>query len=102
MPPCVKAPPPANRLLRTLHKRVKRMRCFFHLRETGGYIPDEEGIELPDLAAVRAAAVEGARSTIAHEATGGRLPLATVMEVEDEGGVRLFDLPFRDTVVLDG
>lgn len=78
------------------------MRCLFHLRNSGGYFPDEEGIDLPDLAAVRAAAVEGARSIIAHEAAVGRLPLSTVMEVDGEDGVRLFDLPFRETVVLDG
>ncbi len=78
------------------------MRCFFHLRESGGYVFDEEGLDLPDIESVRAAAIAGARSIIGHEAAGGRLPLSTVMEVHGEDGAPLFELPFRETVVLDG
>jgi len=78
------------------------MRYFFHLRESGGIVLDEEGRELPDLAAVEAAARTNARSVIAGEALNGKLPLAAVIEVDDEQGRRVLDLPFRDAVILDG
>lgn len=78
------------------------MRYFFHLRETGNYVVDEEGRELPDIAAVEAAARTNARCVIAGEAMIGKLPLAAIIEVHDEAGERVLDLPFRDAVVLDG
>ena len=77
------------------------MRYYFNLRESGGYIADAEGLELGGVAAVRAAATAGARSIIAGEALAGKLPLGAIMEVDDEDGQRVLDLPFRDTVVLD-
>ena len=78
------------------------MRYHFHLRERGGYIPDEEGLELANLEAAREAAVAGARSIIADEVVQGKIPLASVLEVEDENGNRVLELAFRDTVALDG
>ncbi len=78
------------------------MRYHFHLRESQGYVSDEEGLELADLDAVRRAAVAGARSIISSEVMRGKLPLGTVMEVEDEHGEPVFELPFRAAVTLDG
>ncbi|HEX8669022.1 MAG TPA: hypothetical protein VF727_11705 [Allosphingosinicella sp.] len=78
------------------------MRYYFHLREGDGYVADEEGLDLPGPEAALAAARRGARSLIASEALLGKLPLAAAIEVEDEHGVILFDLPFRDAVVMDG
>ena len=78
------------------------MRYYFHLREEDGYVIDDEGLELADLNAARAAATEGARSVIAAEAMAGRLPLRTIIEVDDEQGQRVLDLPFKDAVLLDG
>lgn len=78
------------------------MRYFFHLRESGDYVVDEEGRELPDIAAAEAAARMNARSVIAGEAMAGKLPLAACIEVDDEQGQRVLDLPFRDAVILDG
>jgi hypothetical protein len=78
------------------------MRYYFHLREAGGHLVDEEGLELRSKKAVEAAATAGARSILAAEVIAGRLPLAAVIEVYDEYGQRVLDLPFRDTVVLDG
>ena len=77
------------------------MRYFFHLREGDSYVIDGEGLELVDFAAAIAAATAGARSIIAAEAAAGNVPLRPVMEVDDEHGHRVFDLPFRDTVRLD-
>ncbi|HEX9946655.1 MAG TPA: hypothetical protein VGA98_03865 [Allosphingosinicella sp.] len=78
------------------------MRYFFHLRESGDYVVDEEGRELPDIAAVEAAARLNARSVLAGEAMTGKLPLAAIIEVRDEQGQPVLDLPFRDAVILDG
>jgi hypothetical protein len=77
------------------------MRYFFHLREPGGYVVDDEGLELGGLDAVKAAATCGARSIIADEILKGHLPLGTILEVEDEDGRRVLDLPFGDTVFVD-
>ncbi|HEX8480631.1 MAG TPA: hypothetical protein VF650_01870 [Allosphingosinicella sp.] len=78
------------------------MRYFFHLRENGEFIADEEGRELPDLSAVQAVAIQSARSVIAGEAIDGKIPLAAILEVHDWEGRRVLDLPFREAVILDG
>jgi hypothetical protein len=78
------------------------MRYFFHLRESGEFVVDEEGRDLPDIAAVEAAAKMDARCVISAEAKAGKLPLAVCIEVHDEQGQRVLDLPFRDAVILDG
>ena len=77
------------------------MRYFFHLRESESYLVDEEGLELPGIDAVLAAAIAGARSVIAGEAMEGKLPLRSSIEVDDEHGQRVLDLPFLETVLLD-
>jgi hypothetical protein len=78
------------------------MRYFFHLREAGGYLLDDEGLELAGLEAARAAATQAARSIIAGDAILGKLPLGAVVEVDDEAGHRMFDLAVRETVLIDG
>ena len=78
------------------------MRYYFHLREMDGYIVDEEGRDLEALDAARQAAIEGARSIIASEALLGKLPLRAVLEVEDENGNCVIELPFKDAVHVDG
>lgn len=77
------------------------MRYFFHLREPDGYVVDDEGLELGCIDAVTAAAICGARLIIADEILRGSLPLGTILEVEDEDGRRVLELPFRDTVHVD-
>lgn len=78
------------------------MRYYFHLHECGSLIADNEGLDLPDGNAAFAAAVAGARSVIAAGAMDGKIPLGSVIRVEDEHGRRVLDLPFRDAVRLDG
>ena len=77
------------------------MRYYFHLRESESYVVDDEGLELIDTAAVLAAATAGARSVIAGEAMQGKLPLHASIEVDDETGRRVLELPFREAVLLD-
>lgn len=78
------------------------MRFYFNLREGGECVIDEEGRDLPDLEAAQAAAVQDARSVIAGEAAGGRLPLSAVIEVYDSAGTKVFEVPFEETVQIDG
>jgi hypothetical protein len=78
------------------------MRYYFHLRESGDYLVDPEGLELLDLQHVRHAAIASARSVMAGDVITGKLPLNAVVEVDDENGARVLDLPFRDAVHLDG
>ena len=78
------------------------MRYHFNLREGGEYIVDEEGRDLPDLDAARAAAVEAARSLIATEALAGKLPIGAAIEVFDDWGSNVLNVPFREVVQLDG
>lgn len=85
-------------------RRLKEgsMRYFFHLREEGRLILDEEGRELAGLDGVKAAAVGDARSIIAEAVMTGSLLLKPIIEVRDGEGRRVLDLPFRDAVTVDG
>ena len=77
------------------------MRFYFNLREGSDYISDEEGLDLPDLDAATDAALRGARDVLAGEVLKGRLPLSTVMEVSDEQGRRVLELPFGQVVSIN-
>jgi hypothetical protein len=72
------------------------------LRESSAYILDEEGLELEGLSAAVKAARAAARSVIASEVLAGKLPLDSIIEIEDETGQLVFELPFKDAVILDG
>ena len=73
---------------------------YFHLREDGTIVVDEEGIELPDLSAAREEAIAGARSILSDEAKKGRLPLSFRVEVTDEAGDTVMSLIFADAVAI--
>ena len=75
---------------------------FFHLHECGTLLEDEEGIELPDLAAARRAAVQSARDIMSGEIAAGRLCLGCRIEVRDTQGVTVLELPFREAVEISG
>ena len=75
-------------------------RYYFHVREgAAGLLSDPEGSHLPNLAAARREAIEGARQLIsAAVLTGEPLGLAREMQVEDENGTTLLTLRFRDVI----
>lgn len=75
-------------------------RYYFHVRDRWGEAPDEEGLELPDLAAARLAAIRGARSLISAEVCEGRLDLDGEIRVTDAAGGRCFVLRFNEAVEL--
>ena len=70
----------------------------FHLHNRIGFVPDEEGRELPDLKTARAEAVKAARALIADEVLHGHLELGSRLDVTDAAGAILFTLRFGDAV----
>jgi len=73
-------------------------RFFFHLRDSTGYLEDEEGEDLQDLDAVRVSARDAARSIISEESKQGLIDLRTSIEVTDEAGTTVLELPFSEAV----
>ena len=73
-------------------------RYFFHIREGGSLVRDEEGIQLVDDASARAEALRGARSLLSAAVCEGRLPLDHAIVVADEAGAVLFELSYREAV----
>jgi hypothetical protein len=67
----------------------------------GTRIVDEEGQELPDIAAARAVAVAGARSIMREEIWKGRLPLKERIEIRDDRQKLVATVRFRDAVLID-
>ncbi len=78
------------------------VRYFFHLHECGTVTVDEEGTLLPDAELARAKGVEHARAIMSAEVQEGRLCLGCCIEVLDESGRRVADVPFRDAIALSG
>ena len=76
-------------------------RFFFNLFDDGATI-DEVGVDLPDLAAAREAALEEARAVISEEVRRGRIDLSHRIEVEDEQRRPVFMLPFSAAVEIEG
>ena len=59
---------------------------------------DEEGRELPNLAAARLEAIRGARGLIAEQASHGYVVLSHWIDVVDEQGATPLTVTFRDAV----
>jgi hypothetical protein len=76
-------------------------RFYFHLHDDSD-VPDEEGVELPDLQAARALALQLARVTFAETAKDeGRVVLHHRIDVEDENGVVLDTVRFGEAVKVE-
>lgn len=73
---------------------------YLHVCDGTGFVEDEEGLELPDEAAARDAAVRGARDLMSAEVGRGELDLSSFIEVEDENHQWLFTLTFAEAVRL--
>ena len=76
-------------------------RFYFHLYNDVIAL-DEEGAELPDLAAAREYALENAREMVCSSIKAGHLNLDHRIEVTDDGGERVMTLTFRDAFILEG
>ena len=73
---------------------------FFHVRSSGGFIRDEEGIELPSLERVRFEAREGAKGLLKEAIDNDETVDGQVFEVTDEAGRLVLTYPFRDAIKL--
>jgi uncharacterized heparinase superfamily protein len=72
----------------------------FNLYNGIGFVPDEEGRELPDVEAARGEALKAARGIIADEVLQGRIDLNGRIEVLDGEGPPVLTVPFADAVVV--
>ena len=70
-------------------------RYFFNVYDEE-VTPDEEGVEYPDLAAARAAALDGARELVCDQIQNGYLNLDHRIEVAGAEGETLLTITFRD------
>lgn len=76
-------------------------RYFLNIRNSLGYVEDEEGQDLSGPAEAYDAAVRGARSLMREELIEGKLDLRGRIEVTDESGKLSFTVPFPDTVQIE-
>ena len=75
-------------------------RFYFHVCNGNGFVEDEEGQELPDLEAARAAAISAARDIMARDVQRGALDLSSFIEIEDPEHRLVHTLGFEDAVDL--
>jgi hypothetical protein len=76
-------------------------RFYFHLHNDVD-VPDDEGVELPDLQAARTHAVRSARVTFAETAKDNvRVVLHHRIDIENEQRVVLDTVHFRDAVKVE-
>jgi hypothetical protein len=73
-------------------------RYYLNLHNRIGFIRDEEGHDLPDLEAATQLARESIRSIISEEIKEGVIDLRGKIDIADERGQVLSQLPFRDAV----
>jgi hypothetical protein len=73
---------------------------FLHLHNGLGFLPDEEGRELPDLEAARREAVRSIRSLLAEEITRGRIDLGGRVEIAGADGEILAQVPFAEALEI--
>ena len=74
---------------------------FFHITEGDEFIPDPEGIEQTDLAAVQKAAIDGASALIAEAVTKGERNYRGRFNVEDEHGEKVLTLTFACPIQIE-
>jgi hypothetical protein len=71
---------------------------FLHVFNRTGDARDEEGLDLPDLEAARAAAVRGIRSILSDEVVHGAIDFEGRVDIADEADQVLACIPYRDAV----
>ena len=73
-------------------------RLYFNLFNSVGFVPDQEGKEVPNLAKAREIAVDGIRSILADDARGGLVDLRGRIEICDETRQVLVTVRFTEAV----
>ena len=75
---------------------------YLHLHECGTILADEEGMELPDVAAARRIAIRAARDVMVGEIMDGRLCLGCAIVIEDADHVEIARIEFRNAIAVSG
>jgi hypothetical protein len=73
-------------------------RFFFNLASERGLIGDDEGLDLPDIAAARQAALEAARDLAAQAVRHGNDGPWKAIVVCDETGKLVLELPLEEAL----
>lgn len=73
-------------------------RFYLHVCNGDGFVEDEEGLDLPSLAAARFKAIQGLRDILAGEIRSGVLRRASFIEIEDERHELVMTVPFLEAV----
>jgi hypothetical protein len=73
-------------------------RFFFHLSSDRGLIEDDNGLDLPDLAAARQAAFEAARGLAAQAVRRGEDGPWNAIVVTDAAGKPVLELPLEEAL----
>jgi hypothetical protein len=83
----------ATRVIFLDDNEVAMGRFYFHLRAGDELMPDEEGIDLPDLSAARREAIEAARELLGEAIKSGRPEVPEAFVIADEDGRELDAVP---------
>jgi hypothetical protein len=73
-------------------------RYFFHTRQSGQMVRDEEGDEFADVEEARKSAISSVRELVAARIKSGLMVSDEQMEVCDEAHVLQFTVTFHDVV----
>ena len=76
-------------------------RYFLHLYDSGGICADEEGHDLPTLAAARSMAIAGIRSILAEDVMDGRLGIGGRIVIMDTSSHVLATVGFNEALEID-
>jgi hypothetical protein len=68
-------------------------RFYFHLRAGDQIVPDDEGVDLPDLSAAQREAILAARELLAEAIKSGRPEVPEAFVIADEAGRPLGIVP---------
>ena len=71
---------------------------YLHVCNGTGFVEDQEGHELPDLAAAQRVAVEGLRDILAADLKEGEIKMTSFIEVEDEARTLLITVTAEEVI----
>ena len=75
---------------------------YFHLRDGDQFIPDETGVDLPDLAQARREALQSARDMLAEQLKAGEALDGQRIEITSPEGELLEVVSFREALTPTG
>jgi hypothetical protein len=73
-------------------------RFYFHLRQGDQLLPDDEGVDLPDIAAAQREALTAAREIVTEAITSGKQTVPEAFVIADEAGLALDTVPLAAVV----